>query len=254
MKPVFVFSVVAALVLLAGAPVAVIAQERGGDAGAVAQAATQNTVPNTLQEPVPEVIMQSTSPVKKSWRKTDDHWARKNSITVTATTMGFSNYTGLGFGHINLEYDRALPYNLSISAVGVYAPLPTTGTADAYTVFETFWFAGVKVNYNLPVVRNWLYLRIGAGIGVGIHDVSRVMFSGWFDEGPPPAPRKWVKPHAIVDVQWVFRATKWLELRFAPGLVSPSQFIVGSKFDDPYFRSPYCYYNMLGTLGVTVRF
>jgi hypothetical protein len=207
----------------------------------------------TTMAVLPAAVMAQDA-AKTSWRKTDDHWTRKNSITVTGSALGFSTYGVNGFGHINIEYDRALPYNLSVSAVGVYAPMQTSMIADTYRNYENFWFAGVKVNYNLSVVRNWLYLRIGAGIGAGYHNVTKINFSGWFDEGPPPAPRNWVRPHAIVDVQWVLRATKWLELRFAPGIVSPSQFIVGSNFDDPYFRDTYCYFNMLGTLGVTVRF
>lgn len=192
---------------------------------------------------------------KISWRKTDDHWVRKNSVTFSATTFGHSRYNGMGMPQYNLEYDRHLPYNLSVGAIGLYAPLKWDAATDTYTMRESFWFAGAKVNYNLPVVRNWLYFRVGVGAGVGYHKV-RGFDMGWPQTPPvsaPPAEDR-VKPHFIVDAYWVFRAAKWLELRFAPGIISPSQFIVGSKLDAPYNDSVYYYWNMLGTLGVSVRF
>ncbi len=217
--------------------------------------AAQETAQESLDETVQITPEKPRKSQRNAWRKTDDHWTRKNSISVTGYAMSFSTYGTVGFGHTKIEYDRALPYNLSVSAVGiVYAPLQESMIADTYRAYENFWFTGVKLNYNLPVVRNWLYLRMGVGIGVGFHNVTKINLSGWFDEGPPPPPRNWTKVNAIVDVQWVLRVNRWLELRFAPGLVSPSQFIVGPSFNDPYFEGAYFYFDMMGMLGATVRF
>jgi hypothetical protein len=187
---------------------------------------------------------------KPSWRKTDDGWTRKNSITLSTSVMNFSSYNAMSIFPLTIEYDRALRYNLSVSAIGIFAPLEGAAATDTHTVREHFWFAGAKANYNLPVVHNWLYLRIGLGMGVGYH-IEPDEFSGGIWGKPEPPVQRWVKPHFIVDMYWVFRAARWLELRFAPGFISPSQFIVGSKLDRSYI---YYYYNAMGTLGATVRF
>lgn len=204
---------------------------------------------------------------RSDWRKTDDHWVRKNSISVTGSTVGMSGYNTAGFGHINIEYDRMIAYNLSVSAMGLYAPGGGGFASDTYTQEEIFYFAGIKVNYNLPVVRNWLYFRIGIGGGVGFHDIrGRSMGECWYggcggpgpaDEYPPGAESDLtnrVKVHFIADMYWVFRATEWLELRFAPLLASPSQIIFGSRFNAPYNSQTFYYFNWGGTLGVGVRF
>ncbi len=123
---------------------------------------------------------------------------------------------------------------------------------------ENFWFAGAKLNYNLPVVRNWLYLRIGLGVGTGFHDVTNYYLGGFQDPDdyvptPIPTPGLKVKPHIIVDMYWVFRATQWLDLKLAPLIISPSQLIFGSKFNAPHNNSTYLYFNCFN-LGATVRF
>lgn len=197
---------------------------------------------------------------KSGWRKTEDHWTRKNSITATVSSFGFTNYNGLGFAQFNLEYDRVLPFNLSVSAVGIYSSCELGGfSTDVYTLYENFWFAGVKANYNLPVVRNWLYLRMGIGGGVGYHNILNREFGmckdencGW--QGALPPLENKVKGHMIIDIYWVLRAARWLELRFAPLLISPSQVVFGSKINTPYNDRTYACFNAFGTIGITVRF
>lgn len=187
-----------------------------------------------------------------SWRKTEDSGARKNSVTVFGSVQGWGSYESWGFGHAGLEYDRVLPLNFSVGAIGLYAPMNGNGIEDGYAQEEEFTFAGAKINYNLPVVRNWLYFRVGIGGGVGWHRVTGYQM-GWPGGDPAPAFDTYVKPHLMVDAYWVLRATRWLDLRFSPLLVSPSQFIVGGQFDAPYNNSTFFYFNM-GTLGATVRF
>lgn len=191
------------------------------------------------------------------WRKTGDHWARKNSITLSSYTLTQTSYNGGGFS-FGIEYDRAIVHNLSVSAIALCAPSQWSWATDSYTIHENFYFAGVKANYNLPVVRNWLYFRIGMGGGIGYHDLRSRSF-GMIDcregECPTMPPlENVVKPHFMADMYWVLRAAKWLELRFAPLIVSPSQIIVGSKYDAPYYNSTFFYFNMFGALGISVRF
>lgn len=187
-----------------------------------------------------------------SWRKTEDPGACKNSITAFGSVHGWGKYHSWGFGHFGLEYDRALPHNLSVSAIGLYAPMNGNGIQDAYVQEETFTFAGAKINYNLPVVRNRLYFRVGVGGGVGWHKTTGYQMV-YPNPDHAPAFDTYVKPHLIVDAWLVLRVTRRLDLRFSPLIVSPSQLIVGGKFNAPYNNSLFRYFN-LGSLGATVRF
>jgi hypothetical protein len=191
---------------------------------------------------------------KSNWRKTADHWVRKNSLTFTVSTFGFSSYNGWSFPVYNFEYDRTAYKNLSISVIGLYTEMNGRYRTDRYEMHENFLFAGVKVNYNLPLVRNVLYLRAGIGGGVGIHKATDIQGAGTLYRSPYIALDPYVKPHVMVDMYLVLRATQWLELRFAPLLTSPSQFLFGSTFDVPYNKRTYFFANYEGTLGVSIRF
>lgn len=109
-------------------------------------------------------------------------------------------------------------------------------------------------------MRNWLYFRIGVGGGVGYHNLLNRSSGKMEDysEGCVLTPihplEDKVKAHFIADMYWVLRAAKWLEFRFAPLIVSPSQIIVGSRFDAPYYDSTFFHFNMFGALGIGVRF
>lgn len=191
---------------------------------------------------------------KLSWRKTNDHWEQKHSITLTTLELGVGAYNSCSFyPHFALEYDRMLFHNLSFSALALYAPMKYRFATDAYTQTENFYFVGAKVNYNLPVLRNWIYIRAGLGFGAGYHNITGYSM-GWTEtETPEPSTEDIIKPHIIADVYWVFRATKWLELRFAPLILSPSQIVFGSKFNKPYNDKMFFYTSMYA-LGVCVRF
>lgn len=65
---------------------------------------------------VPVVLAAQTT----SWRKTDDDWALKNSISLTTSLFGWTNYNGVGFAPITLEYDRMIHDRLSVSALGLF--------------------------------------------------------------------------------------------------------------------------------------
>lgn len=67
---------------------------------------------------LPTVVFGQKNP---SWRKTDDQWAKKNSITATATALILSNTSYYGLGYcLGIEYDRMIAYNLSLSAIAAY--------------------------------------------------------------------------------------------------------------------------------------
>lgn len=188
----------------------------------------------------------------RSWRKLDDPWTHKNSITVSSSVISFSGYNGMGLFNFHIEYDRVLPNDVSVSAIGLFAPMQGDAATDTPTMREHFWFAGAKINYNLPVVRNWLWFRIGMGGGVGIHNVPYDFAEGIIGRPVPPVDR-FIKPHLMVDMYWIFRVSRRMDLRFAPLLISPSQFVFGGRSDDP-FDTPFYYWNPMGTLGASVRF
>jgi hypothetical protein len=181
-----------------------------------------------------------------TWRKTDEHWARKNSVTALGSLFGWNAYHSWGVGHIGLEYDRFLRRGLSVSAIGLFAPMYGSGR-------ESFSFAGAKANYSIPVVRNWLFFRVGIGGGIGWYRAVDFPEGVWNEHTPRPAPGTYVKPHLMVDAYWVLRVTRRLDLRFSPLLYSPSQFIVGGRIEAPHIHTTFKYINW-GTLGVTVRF
>ena len=194
-----------------------------------------------------------------SWFTTEDPTVsvtktRRNFVTAFGSVQGWGKYHSWGFGHFGLEYDRVLRKNWSVGAVGLHAPMNGNGIDDGYAQEEEFTFVGAKVNYYLPVVRGRLWFRFGAGVGVGWHKVTGYDMGLMDPPGmPAPALDTYVKPHLIVDAWGVLRATRWLALRFAPLLLSPSQLIVGGKHNAPYNDSMFRYVNM-GAIGATVKF
>ncbi len=192
-----------------------------------------------------------------SWRKTEDPYARKNSITASLSVIAVSNYNALApLANVSIEYDRLLTNSLSVSVVGMYNPLLLPGfMMDGGTMQEHFMFAGAKLNYTFQVARNVLYFKIGLGAGASIHSLFEYSRGMVEDEhwSPPPPPEEFrVKPRFMVDMYWILRVTPKVELRFAPLLISPSYLIYGSESDRAY--NPSSFYFNFCPFGVTVRF
>ncbi|MDR0954160.1 MAG: hypothetical protein LBM20_02100 [Rikenellaceae bacterium] len=188
------------------------------------------------------------------WRKSANHWARKNSLIMKSSLLGVSSYRAMGMFVSSAEYDRIVYRNLSVSAIGLYTNLGGSLASDTYILRENFFFAGAKINYTLPVSQKLrLYFRVGFGGGVGIHKVTD------YDMGenathPAPALNTSVKPHFLADAYWVFRATPRIDFLFSPYLFSPSQILFGSTFNAPYNDEIYSFWDQFGTLGMSVRF
>jgi hypothetical protein len=172
-----------------------------------------------------------------------------NSLMLAASPFGVGNYNASGMPTVGVEYDRMVYKHLSVSAMGFYVKMDGRAATDTYTMREEFWFAGAKANYNQPLWRNRLYLRAGAGGGVGVHrPIDYTM--GELADIPALAPpyKNRVAAHAIVDIWLAYRPVWWLDVR-----VSPLQLVFGSKFNAPYNDRAY-FYRSHGTLGVGVRF
>ncbi len=187
-----------------------------------------------------------------SWRKTEDPAAFKHSITINFSAMGFFGNEARSFGAIGLEYDRVLPRRWSVGAVGLYAPICHEGQkAGEWPKDGAFWFAGARASYTLPVVRGWLYFRVGAGAGIGVQHRNE---SAWQGEVPVAVSDIRIMPHLIVDGNWILRVSRRVDLRFSPLIVYPTQYIFG--LGSSLHRSggtKFEYANMF-PFGATVRF
>ena len=194
----------------------------------------------------------SASAQNVSWRKAEDPAAFKHSLTANFSAMGFFGNEARSFGAIGLEYDRALRRNWSVGAVGLYAPICHQGTkAGEWPKDGAFWFAGARAGYTLPVVRGWLYFRVGAGGGIGVQ--HRHESAPW-GEVPAPTNDTRIMPHLMVDGNWVVRVSRRVDLRFSPLVIYPAQYIFGlgaslHRSGDTKFE----YANMF-PVGATVRF
>jgi hypothetical protein len=189
------------------------------------------------------------------WRKSADHWAHKNSLTVTTSLLGYSRYRSMGMFVSSAEYDRIVYRNLSVSAIGLYANLGGSLASDTYILRENFFFAGAKINYTLPLVQKLrLYYRVGFGGGVGIHKALD------YDMGedtthPAPALDTFTKFHFLVDTYWIFRPHPRVDVLFSlPILLSSSHILFGSTFNAPYNDMTFSFWKPLGMLGMSVRF
>jgi hypothetical protein len=199
-------------------------------------------------------LMMAQKTEKRAWRQSEEEWARKNSISVNLSLVGPTNYGGMAILPLTVEYDHIISTdkNLSVSGIGIGSIGGESIATDIYKMRENFFFVGAKLNKNWPVVRNRIYFRAGIGAGMGIHHVTEYVM-GMGSEASAPPLETHVKPHAMIDAYWVFRVSPKTELRFAPLFISPSQFIVGSKFDEPYNNSVYFYTNV-ATFGMNFRF
>ncbi len=166
--------------------------------------------------------------------------------------MGFFGNKARSFAAVGLEYDRVLRARWSVGAVGLYAPICHAGErAGAWDRDGAFVFVGARASYTLPVVRGWLYFRLGAGGGIGVQHRHESAHRG---DVPAPDHDTHIMPHLLIDGNWVLRVSRAVDLRFSPLVVYPSQYIFGlgsslHRTSDTKFE-----YANFFPLGVTVRF
>lgn len=89
------------------------------------------------------------------------------------------------------------------------------------TVAQDIFKLDAMAYYRLPVVRSRLFLRFGAGVGVGYHHMTRQA-----DDAKDMDKDK-VLPYLNVECAWILRVSKGFELKFSPTiLLAPSEFSV----------------------------
>lgn len=147
----------------------------------------------------------------------------KESITFVNGGAYLGSHNNLG-AYMGLEYDRQLKGNWYWGArlSGTYylgSPIKYDAQPgqNPYnnTIDQNIYKADAMMYYRLPIVKDVVKLRAGAGIGLGYHDI----FDRKYTE------KDKVIPYLNASLNWIVRCGKHLEFVFSPALViCPSEF------------------------------
>ena len=127
--------------------------------------------------------------------------------------------------YMGLEYDRQLKGNWYWGARlsgTYYLGSPTKYDWDGTgknpyrnTVDQNIYKADAMIYYRIPIIKDIVKLRAGAGLGLGYHDIFDKDFDGT-DK---------VIPYLNASLNWIIRCGKHLELALSPALIiCPSEF------------------------------
>ncbi len=185
-------------------------------------------------------------PGKVPLRDLDDgYWERKNLISAGTSLLSMNGYpSSVGIFPVTIGYDRRIVAGFTLGVTAHYANHLITFVTDSYEVYEHMAFFGAKAGYDIPIVRNRLYLRVGLGAGMTYHHIINRSW-GMMDyppgEDPRPAgPLKDMTRFAVsADLHWVFRVTRSMELMLAPLIFSPSQIIISPGEWEKTIEGPY---------------
>lgn len=147
----------------------------------------------------------------------------KESIAYINGGAYLGSHNNLG-AYMGLEYDRQLKGNWYWGAriSGTYY-LGSPMSYDAQpgmnpynnTIDQNIYKADAMMYYRIPIVKDVVKLRAGAGIGLGYHDI----FDRKYTE------KNKVIPYLNASLNWIVRCGKHLEFVFSPALiVCPSEF------------------------------
>lgn len=147
----------------------------------------------------------------------------KESIAYINGGAYLGSHNNLG-AYMGLEYDRQFKGNwywgARISGT-YYLGSPISYDAEPgmnpyrNTIDQNIYKADAMMYYRLPVIKDIVKLRAGAGIGLGYHDI----FDRKYTE------KDKVIPYLNASLNWIVRCGKHLEFVFSPALViCPSEF------------------------------
>lgn len=147
----------------------------------------------------------------------------KESIAYINGGAYLGSHNNLG-AYMGLEYDRQFKGNwywgARISGT-YYLGSPTKYDAgpgmNPYrnTIDQNIYKADAMMYYRIPIVKDVVKLRAGAGIGLGYHDI----FDRKYTE------KNKIIPYLNASLNWIVRCGKHLEFVFSPALiVCPSEF------------------------------
>lgn len=148
----------------------------------------------------------------------------KESIVYLNGGGYIGSHNNIG-AYMGLEYDRQLKGNwywgARVSGT-YYLGSPTKYDWDGTgknpyrnTVDQNIYKADAMIYYRIPIIKDIVKLRAGAGLGLGYHDIFDRNFNGT-DK---------VIPYLNASLNWIIRCGKHLEFALSPALfICPSEF------------------------------
>lgn len=175
------------------------------------------------------VLAQNTSETSGSERafaRSERHRlpGKENTIFLTLAT-GATSHNMINAG-VKLEYARQIKGNFywgcDFSAnfgLGEFKNYDWSGDgAYRNTVKQNIYKLDGMAFYRVPVIRSRLFLRLGAGVGLGYHDIK-----GRDQE----LLRDKVLPYLNFQAAWILRISRGFEIKCSPTLVfAPSEFAI----------------------------
>ena len=156
-----------------------------------------------------------------------------NSITLSGSLIGFNSYINLVFPlwldyryHIKDGFYVGASFNYTFAADYSEAGSPSIMHEDTYRL-------SAMAYYDLNVYKR-MFLRFGAGFGVGVHRVDNNY--GSRDNNIS------VLPYFDFQIDWVVKFSR-VELSFSPLVISPSRFSIAPVKDGKYFNGVPWYLN-----------
>lgn len=155
--------------------------------------------------------------------------SKEDNLFVTVST-GLTAFNQIVAG-VKLEYSRQLKgrfyWGTTFSArwhLGRFYSYDWDGIGrNPYdnSVAQNIYKLDAMAYYRLPVVRSRLFLRFGAGAGVGYHHMTR------HADDAKDMDKDKVLPYLNVECAWILRVSKDFELKFSPTILfAPSEFSV----------------------------
>lgn len=155
--------------------------------------------------------------------------SKEDNLFVTVST-GITAFNQIVAG-VKLEYSRQLKGRFYWGATfstrwhqGHFVDYNWNGIGCSpyrNTVAQDIFKLDAMGYYRLPVVRSRLFLRFGAGAGVGYHHMTR------HADDAKDMDKDKVLPYLNVECAWILRVSKDFELKFSPTILfAPSEFSV----------------------------
>ena len=183
-------------------------------------------------------------------------YAQDNKEAIIYLNGGsyFGSHNNMG-AYIGLEYNRQFSGNWYWGArlsgtyfLGHPVQYDWDGTGKSpyrNTIDQNIYKADAMVYYRLPVIKDIVLLRPGAGFGLGYHDIFDDSFAG----------KDKVIPYLNASLNWIVRCGKHLEFVLSPTIaLCPSEFdysfvqLGGSTDINPWLT------NYFVSLGIGYRF
>lgn len=195
------------------------------------------------------------------WRHREPEWTSRNSIAARTSLLYFTSYDTAIPLPVYVEFDRFFRDRWSWSALLHFSHFGIPDS-DRDNLQLSLCAASVslsgKVNYTVPLIKNILYLRIGAGLGLSYFYDARSSWGLFIKDEQNgitagPVTDK-LRPTFVFDMLFIIRASRWLDVTISPLLFLPSTLIYTPwPFNEPLNDKHYSAIDIL-SIGIRVRF